>query len=108
MRAVVLAAIALAGCERASFQDREVACTPPRGCPGGVACGPEGLCRIDGAGGSCADVLSDSMQPSTCEAGHATKLTGTVTAPNGSLPLPGVTVYVARTDPGALPTGPTC
>jgi hypothetical protein len=108
MRGLLLAAIALAGCERASFRDCAVTCTPVTGCPDGFACGPEGLCRIEGAGGTCADVLSDAMLPSICEAGHETKLTGVVNAPNGTLPLPGVTVYVARTDPGALPAGPTC
>jgi hypothetical protein len=108
MRGLLVAAVALAGCERASFQDCAVTCTPSVGCPDGFACGPEGLCRISGAGGTCADVLSDSMMPSNCEAGHESRLTGKVFAPNGTLPLPGVTVYVARTDPGALPAGPQC
>ena len=108
MRGLVLATIALAGCERASFQDCAITCTPSAGCPDGFACGPEGLCRISGAGGTCADVLSDSMMPSNCEAGDETRLTGKVFAPNGTLPLPGVTVYIARSDPGALPAGPQC
>jgi len=98
MRALLLAALALAGCERASFQDCAITCTPSVGCPDGFACGPEGLCRISGAGGTCADVLSDSTLPSSCEAGHETKLTGKVFAPNGSLPLPGTPVAVTTSD----------
>ncbi len=38
----------------------------------------------------------------------ATILTGTVYAPNGTLPLYGVNVYVPFSDPGPLATGVTC
>ena len=37
-----------------------------------------------------------------------TSLSGTVYAPNGTLPLFGVTVYVPSTDPGPLPAGVQC
>jgi hypothetical protein len=37
-----------------------------------------------------------------------TSLSGTVYAPNGTLPLYGVTVYVPARDPGPLPDGVTC
>nr|HEX4318393.1 carboxypeptidase-like regulatory domain-containing protein [Kofleriaceae bacterium] len=37
-----------------------------------------------------------------------TTITGTVFAPNGTLPLFGVTVYVPFSDPGALPPGVQC
>src|ERR1700704_1257365 len=37
-----------------------------------------------------------------------TTLTGTVYAPNGTLPLYGVNVYVPSTDPGPLVDGSTC
>ena len=37
-----------------------------------------------------------------------TSLKGTVYAPNGTLPLYGVNVYVPAADPGALPLGVTC
>lgn len=37
-----------------------------------------------------------------------TKVSGTVYAPNGTLPLFGVTVYVPQTDPGPLPPGVQC
>jgi hypothetical protein len=38
----------------------------------------------------------------------ATQVSGTVFAPNGTLPLFGVNVYVPAVDPGPLPTGETC
>src|SRR5256885_1867210 len=37
-----------------------------------------------------------------------TSISGTVYAPNGTLPLFGVTVYVPASDPGPLPTGLVC
>src|SRR5262245_1420974 len=37
-----------------------------------------------------------------------TRITGTVLAPNGTLPLEGVTVYVPDRDPGPLADGARC
>ena len=37
-----------------------------------------------------------------------TQVSGTVFAPNGTLPLSGITVYVPGTDPGAVPAGAQC
>jgi hypothetical protein len=38
----------------------------------------------------------------------ATSISGTVYAPNGTLPLYGITVYVPNGDPGPMPSGPFC
>src|SRR5262245_37835820 len=37
-----------------------------------------------------------------------TTIAGTVYAPNGTLPLYGVSVYIPATDPGALGSGASC
>lgn len=42
------------------------------------------------------------------DAACATTISGTVTAPNGTLPLAGVTVYVPSQDPGPLPESLAC
>jgi hypothetical protein len=41
-------------------------------------------------------------------AADATTITGKVFAPNGTLPLFGINVYVPNSDPGAMPSGLTC
>ena len=40
--------------------------------------------------------------------GGTTRITGTVYAPNGTLPLPGVTVFVPNAKLDPVPAGPTC
>jgi hypothetical protein len=42
-----------------TFADCEVTCASGT-CPDGLQCGTEGLCRVAGAPGSCADVLADA------------------------------------------------
>ncbi|HWU85810.1 MAG TPA: hypothetical protein VN253_00940 [Kofleriaceae bacterium] len=62
------------------------------GGPGDVAC--EGLqCKV-------VDCASKGLSSTT--------LTGTVYAPNGTLPLYGVNVYVPASDPGPMPDGVMC
>jgi hypothetical protein len=54
----------------------------------------------EGLGCSLVDCARQGMPPTT--------VSGTVYAPNGTLPLFGVTVYVPVTAPGALPAGVQC
>ncbi|HEY3801721.1 MAG TPA: carboxypeptidase-like regulatory domain-containing protein [Kofleriaceae bacterium] len=61
------------------------------------------------AAASCGDnqhqaIAADAAPPPAC----TTSLSGTVTAPNGILPIAGATVYVASNAPGPLPTAPSC
>jgi hypothetical protein len=110
----------LAGCDYRSFRDCAVACTAQSGCPDGFACGREGFCRAEGATQSCEDVLADAPRMDACvgrqcdvvncaaQSRPPTTLSGTVFAPNGTLALHGVTVYVPNVDPGALADGVRC
>ncbi len=50
---IVFAAVLLVACYPASFQDCTVRCTAATGCPSGLSCGAEGLCRPHGAASSC-------------------------------------------------------
>lgn len=61
-----------------------------------------------GVGGTDGGAGSDAVVLPPCNVGHTGRLTGTVNAPNGTLPLSGVTVYVAASAPGPLPAGSTC
>jgi len=76
-----------------------------------------GGCKHDGGGEAGGDA---GIPPSVCVglacsivncramAQPPTTVSGTVYAPNGTLPLNGVTVYVPVSDPGPLATGVTC
>ncbi len=77
----------------------------------GGQCASDSTCSVDGhcvmGSGGCTglqcnvtDCASKGMQPTT--------VTGTVFAPNGTLPLFGVDVYVPNTDPGPLQAGVQC
>ena len=96
-------------------------------CPTGYHCTPDGHCdaQCTATGGECGDGFTctddgSCSQTGSCEGIQcnvakceamgmpATTLTGTVFAPNGTLPLYGVQVYVPLHDVGALPDGAVC
>ena len=57
------------------------------------------------AGGACVGLECNQVD---CPAGSETTVTGTVFAPNGTLPLYNAIVYVPNTTPAALKKGVTC
>lgn len=81
----------------ARFEDCAVRCDVSSGCPNGLDCGSEGLCRTDGATAACAaagsDAGSDAAPPASCVGLQAN------CGPTGSddccasLPVPGGTFY---------------
>jgi hypothetical protein len=100
--------------------------TAPNTCPAGYHCSPDGKCDAvcTASGNQCGDgstCTSDGQCMSTTCTGRQcdvakcdskgmppTTITGTVFAPNGTLPLYGVSVYVPNQDPGAFTPGVTC
>lgn len=110
------------------------ACNPqpnaPNTCPEGFHCDPDGKCNaecLQGSAGSgqcgdgfmCADDgtcigsgacvgLGCSVTACAASGKMPTTITGTVFAPNGTLPLFGVDVYVPGVDPGSFPAGVQC
>ena len=76
-----------------------------------TACGS----HRQGSGGTGDGASSDACSGVACEVAGcqamgkpATTITGTVFAPNGTLPLYGINVYVPMTDPGPFPAGAQC
>jgi hypothetical protein len=57
---------------------------------------------------ACTDQLSCFVEDCSAKGLPSTSVSGTVYAPNGTLPLYGVTVYVPASDPGPLPDGVQC
>jgi hypothetical protein len=77
-----------------------------------VGCGPS---TRDDNGTDAEPPMSDACQGLRCKVADCTKqglpetsISGTVFAPNGTLPLNGVTVYVPNQDPGFFTDGVTC
>jgi hypothetical protein len=108
-----------------------ITCDPMPGapdvCPAGFHCSTSGTCTAQctatggecGAGYRCTDdgrcIGEDECENLECQqvdctsmGGGTTSLTGTVFAPNGTLPLYGINVYVPNANPGALPAGAQC
>ncbi len=72
-------------------------------------------CGGDGGGGDDAAPVPDACEGLRCKITDCvksdrppTRVSGTVLAPNGTLPLHGASVYVPNTDPGPLPDGAQC
>ena len=88
-------------------------CTPDGFCgfectTGGNECGSGAHCTNDGhcvSDGSCRNFECDQVE---CAGGATTSLSGVVYAPNGTLPLYNVFVYVPNDPIGAFPDALTC
>jgi hypothetical protein len=88
-------------------------CTPDGLCdfqctPGGGECGDGNRCTIDGRCvgiNTCEGLECDQVE---CTGGATTSLSGVVTAPNGTLPLYNVTVYVPNAPLAPFGTALTC
>ncbi|HEX4453044.1 MAG TPA: hypothetical protein VH143_19365 [Kofleriaceae bacterium] len=77
---------------------------------GGSQCGDGFMCTSDGqclGSGQCTGI---ACQVAACDmqGQSPTTITGTVFAPNGTLPLYNVQVYIPNSDPGPFPDGVQC
>ena len=77
---------------------------------GGSQCGSGYICAPDGSCESLSNCTDLVCQVAQCESmgKPATTITGQVFAPNGTLPLYGIYVYVPDQDPGPMPSGLLC
>ena len=110
-------------------EECDIACDPQPGavnpCPAGWHCTPDGECGFQctlggnecGEGAHCTNdgrCVSDSTCENLecdqveCPGGGTTSLSGVVYAPNGTLPLYNVTVYIPNAPIGAFPDALTC
>ena len=68
-------------------------CGGPNACPIGQFCGGGGINKC-GSGSPAPGCVNYCLDQAICPTGSQTKVTGTVFAPNGTLPLPGALIYV--------------
>jgi hypothetical protein len=69
---VAVCATVVVACYSPDLADCAVRCSAAGDCAGGMTCGAEGLCRLEGARGTCADVRNDGGTPLGDDAGLAT------------------------------------
>jgi hypothetical protein len=98
---LLLAAAACFAAAAACFdpQFHDAACGPGGECPDGTSC-VAGVCT--------AHVDPEAPTTPGCPEGQVTSLSGTVFAPNGTLPLPNVLVYVPAGPVEPFPAGAAC
>ena len=83
----------------------DAVCTPSGGeCGDGYRCTPDGRCVGED---ECVG-LECNIVKCTSQGKPATTITGTVFAPNGTLPLYGINVYVSNSSLGPPPDGAVC
>ncbi|MEJ7602861.1 MAG: hypothetical protein WKG01_33545 [Kofleriaceae bacterium] len=70
---VVVLVIGLGGCNNGEFRDCAVACNATSGCPDGLTCNAEGLCRISGANGECGDNPLPDAEPTDADPPGSTR-----------------------------------
>src|SRR4051812_21853341 len=97
--------VALAGAGCGSAEQRSTIDDGTSGGPG--SSGSSGLGFGEGGDGPHACVGLECQQK-TCSGGGDTTVTGTVYAPNGTLPLYNAIVYVPNSTPDPLTHGATC
>lgn len=76
-------------------------------CPAGETCGGGGVANVCGNNGG-APCTGLCLQQTTCPGGGTTSISGTVFAPNGTLPIYGALVYVPNGAVNAFTPSVTC
>ena len=74
-------------------------------CQSPATCGGGGTPSVCGTPAGCTGLCLNQV---TCAPGVTTRITGTVYAPNGTVPLPNVVVYVPNGAVAPFPSGTTC